>query len=173
MVPFCGALGYAQWIAYRAKKGAWSKGEFKGELYNFVVRHVTLSQLGHKFLYKYAFVKVSVRLIDNKASRLVVYPTHHKVRLGCHLQMYFYTGKGAWPEATVPSHGRPKAAKAEKPREIAGMAVEMAPRSVELNASEEGVNVERYFHGRKHPASPSLHNSVRNELPNILKPSTT
>ena len=111
---------------------------------------------------------------------MVVYPTHHKVRLGCHLQMYFYTGKGAvrsyygkgaWPEATVPSHRRPKAAKAEKPRDIAGMAVEMAPRSVELNASEEGVNVERYFHGRKCPASPSLHDSVRNELLNILKPS--
>ena len=57
----------------------------------------------------------------------------------------------AWPEATALSHRRPKAAKAKKPREIAGMAVEMAPRSVELNASEEGVNVERYFHGRKCP----------------------
>ena len=83
--------------------------------------------------------------------------------------MYFYTGKGAWPEATVPSHGRPKAAKAEKPRDIAGVAVEMAPRSVELNASEEGVNVERYFHGRKCPASPSLHDSVRNELLSFIE----
>ena len=28
LVPLYSALGYAQWIAYRAKKGAWSKGEF-------------------------------------------------------------------------------------------------------------------------------------------------
>ena len=77
----------------------------------------------------------------------------------------------AWPKATALGHRRPKAAKAEKPREIAGMAVEMAPKSVELNASEEGVRVERLFHGRKCPASPSLHDSFRNELLNILKPS--
>ena len=41
-----------------------------------------LSQLGDKLCYKYAVVKTSVRLIDNKASRLVVYLSHHKVRLG-------------------------------------------------------------------------------------------
>ena len=41
-------------------------------------------------------------------------------------------------EATALDHRRPKAAKAEKPREIAGEAVEMEPRSVELNTSEEG-----------------------------------
>ena len=74
-------------------------------------------------------------------------------------------------EATALDHRRPKAAKAEKPREIAGEAVEMEPRSVELNTSEEGVNVERYFHGRKCPASPSLHDSVQNELLSFSKPS--
>ena len=74
-------------------------------------------------------------------------------------------------EATALDHRRPKAAKAEKPREIAGVAVEMEPRSVELNASEEGVNVERLFHGRKCSASPSLHGSIRNELLSCMKPS--
>ena len=72
-------------------------------------------------------------------------------------------------EATALDHRRPKAAKAEKPREIAGEAVEMEPRSVELNTSEEGVNVERYFHGRKCPASPSLHDSVQNELLSFIE----
>ena len=47
----------------------------------------------------------------------------------------------------------------------------MEPRLVELNASEEGVNVERLFHGRKCSASPSLHGSIRNELLSCMKPS--
>ena len=94
-------------------------------------------------------------LINNKASRFVIYQSYHIVSgfVPCFL------------------FRKLKAAKAERPREIAGVAVKMEPGLVELNASEEGVNVERLFHGRKCPASPSLHGSIRNELLSCMKPS--